>query len=158
MRIVGWDPLHASAFDRLNREWLERYFTVEPLDEFYLAEPQRNIIDPGGEILFALDGDIAIGCCAAIPRGEGVVELAKLGVTASARGRGIGRRLCEGILEWAVAHGMHTVMLVSSSRLEPALRLYDSLGFVRSPFPFAKPYEEADIYMARRVTSSPAVG
>lgn len=149
MRIVGWHPRYAPAFDRLNREWLERYFTVEPLDEFYLADPQGNIIDAGGEILFALDGDAEIGCCAAIPHGDGVVELAKLGVTAAAQGRGVGRALCEGIIAWADAREVRIVMLVSNSRLEAALRLYESLGFVRSPLPFEKPYEDADVYMER---------
>lgn len=149
MRIVGWDPRYAADFDRLNRWWLERWFTLEPLDEAYLRDPQGKVIAHGGEIFFALeDGDDApVGCCAAVPHGEGVVELAKLGVAESAHGRGIGRALCVAVIGFARARGAARVMLVSNSRLAPALRLYESLGFVHAPIPFAKPYEDADVYM-----------
>lgn len=147
MRIVPWDARLASDFDRLNREWLERYFTVEPLDEFYLASPEQNIIAKGGEILFALDGDVAVGCCAAIPRERGAFELAKLGVTAAAQGRGTGRALCEGILAFARSRGAGKVWLVSNSMLGSAVRLYERIGFQHRPFPFPRPYEDADVYM-----------
>ena len=32
LRIVPFDPALRSHFGRLNREWLERYFVVEPID------------------------------------------------------------------------------------------------------------------------------
>ena len=31
--IVDWHPHYGDAFGRLNREWLEKYFRVEPVDE-----------------------------------------------------------------------------------------------------------------------------
>lgn len=147
IRIVGWDPALAPDFDRLNRWWLERWFTVEPLDEHYLRDPAGSIIAKGGEILFARDGDAVVGCCAAVPHGDGVIELAKLGVDERAHGRGVGRLLCEAVIALARARGAARVMLVSSTRLQPALRLYGRLGFVRRPFPFPAPYVEADVYM-----------
>lgn len=147
VRIVPWDARYASDFDRLNREWLERYFTVEPLDEFYLAAPEANIIAKGGTIVFALDGDRVVGCCAAIPRDGGAFELAKLGVTAAAQGRGTGRALCEAVLAFARARGAGRVWLVSNSGLGAAVRLYERLGFQHRPFPFPRPYADADVYM-----------
>ncbi len=146
MRIEGWRPERAADFDRLNRWWLERWFTVEPLDEAYLSDPQARIIDLGGEIFFALDGGSVVGCCAAIPHPDGTLELAKLGVDERAHGRGVGRRLCEAVLALARARGSRC-FLVTSSRLGAARRLYARLGFVERPFPFPQPYTESDIYM-----------
>lgn len=146
MTIETWSSHRRADFDRLNRWWLERWFTVEPLDEAYLTDPQGRIIDRGGEIFFALEGDQVVGCCAAIPHGSTAIELAKLGVDESAHGRGVGRQLCEAVLAFAQARGRRC-FLVTSSRLEAARRLYARLGFVERPFPFPQPYEESDIYM-----------
>lgn len=146
-RIVAFRPELAPDFDRLNRAWLEEYFTVEPLDEEYLGDPAGHIVAPGGEVFFALEGDTVIGTCAAIRQGDDEFELAKLAVTPSAQGRGLGRRLVETVLGFAASHGARRVSLVSNSGLTAALRLYESLGFQRAPFPFAPPYADADVYM-----------
>ncbi len=146
LRVVAWHPRLAADFDRLNRWWLERWFTVEPLDEAYLRDPQGRIIDAGGEIFFAVEGERVVGCCAAIPHVGRGVELAKLGVDESAHGRGIGQRLCEAVLGFARGRGARCY-LVTSSRLAAARRLYARLGFVERPFPFPQPYEESDLYM-----------
>ncbi|MBC7893834.1 MAG: GNAT family N-acetyltransferase [Cytophagaceae bacterium] len=146
---MPWRPEYAVDFDRLGREWLERYFTVEPLDEEYLQDPQGKIVDPGGQVFFAIEDGAVIGTCSAIPQGDGSFELAKLAVTERAQGRGLGRRLAERVLAFAVAAGAPRVTLSSSSRLGPALRLYESLGFEHQPFPGPRPYTDADVYMVR---------
>lgn len=147
VEIVPYRPGLAADFDRLNREWLEKYFTVEPLDVEYLSDPEGHIVAPGGEVFFALDGDTVIGTCAAIPKGDDEFELAKLSVTPAAQGRGLGRVLCEAVIRFAKERGARRVSLVSNSGLVAALRLYESLGFVHVPFPFARPYVDADVYM-----------
>jgi GNAT superfamily N-acetyltransferase len=68
-------------------------------------------------------------------------------VTASARGLGIGRRLSEAVLDWARARGARKVVLVSSTRLGEALRLYERLGFEHQPLPPDPGYASADVYM-----------
>ena len=145
--IVVFRPDLAPAFDRLNRVWLEQYFTVEPLDEEYLGDPEGHIVVPGGEVFFALEGDTVIGTCAAIRKGDDEFELAKLAVTPTAQGRGLGRRLVETVVRFAASRGARRVSLVSNSGLTAALRLYESLGFEHAPFPFAPPYVDADVYM-----------
>lgn len=145
--IVPYRRELAADFDRLNRAWLEKYFTVEPLDEEYLGDPEGHIVSPGGEVFFALDGGIAIGTCAAIPKGADEFELAKLAVTPAAQGRGLGRVLTERVIRFARERGARRVSLVSNSGLVAALRLYESLGFAHAPFPFAPPYADADVYM-----------
>jgi putative acetyltransferase len=145
--IVRYRPEFAPDFARLNRAWLEHYFTVEPLDEEYLSDPEGRILAPGGEVFFALQGDTVVGTAAAIPYGDGQFELAKLCVAPAAQGSGLGRTLVMTVVEFARAHGARRVILVSSSRLKAALRLYEALGFEHRPFPGAPPYTDADVYM-----------
>ena len=147
IELVTWRPALAPDFARLNRAWLELYFTVEPLDEEYLRDPEGYIIAPGGEIFFALDGDEVIGTCAMIPRGDDEFELAKLAVTPAAQGRGIGQRLVEAAIAFARSRGAKRVILVSNSGLGPALRLYERLGFAHGPVPDPRPYVDADVFM-----------
>ena len=147
VEIVTYRPEFAEAFKQLNYEWLEKYFTVEPLDEEYLSDPEGHIMQPGGEIFFAIEGDRVIGTCAAIPREDGTMELAKLAVTADAQGRGLGRALSVAVIEFARSRQPKNLYLVSSTRLGPALRLYEKLGFRHLPFPWPPPYTDADVYM-----------
>lgn len=155
-------PFHddfAPDFDRLNREWLTRYFSVEPLDERYLRDPRGQVLAHGGEVFFARLGGRVVGTCAAVPEGEGTWELAKLAVAPEARGRGIGRRLVLEVLQHVAAAQGRRVVLWSSTRLAPAVRLYESCGFVHAPPPGAVPYDDpaVDIYMTLEL-SSPPVG
>ena len=157
VEIVTYRPELAEDFARLNREWLEKYFTVEPLDEEYLSDPEGHIMQPGGEIFFAVEGNRVIGTCAAIPQKDGTIELAKLAVTPAAQGRGLGRALSVAVIEFARSRQPNGVYLVSSTRLGPALRLYETLGFRHLPFPWPPPYTDADVYMELDL-SQPTVG
>jgi putative acetyltransferase len=155
VRITTFRPELAPAFDRLNRAWIASRFTLEPRDEEYLGDPQGHVIDQGGEIFFALRGDQVVGTCAAIPTGDGVIELAKLAVDPVAQGRGLGRALAEAAIGFARSRQARRVMLVSNSTLVPALRLYSSLGFQQLPFPGPRPYVDADVYMELTLAPNP---
>lgn len=147
VRIVPYRPEFAPDFARLNRAWLEQYFTVEPLDEEYLGDPEGHIIRAGGEIFFALEAERVIGTCAAIPQPGMSFELAKLAVTPECQGRGLGRALALAVIGFARERGAARVTLVSNSTLVPALHLYERLGFRQLPFPGPPPYLDADVYM-----------
>jgi GNAT superfamily N-acetyltransferase len=145
--IVGFDDRYAEAFAHLNMEWLERHGLFEEGDRKHLEHPRESILATGGEIFFALFGSNVVGTCAAVVRNPETVELVKLAVDGSARGHGIGRLLSEAAIEWAREHGARTVVLVSSTKLQTALRLYERLGFRYGELPADTGYETADIYM-----------
>ncbi len=149
VEILPFRDAFAPDFDRLNRAWLTRYFSVEPLDEEYLRNPQGKILATGGEIFFALVDGRVVGTCAAIPEGGGTFELAKLAVAPEVQGRGLGRRLVAEVIRFVRTRSGRRVILWSASRLGPAVRLYESLGFVHTPFPQGAPYDDpaVDIYM-----------
>ncbi len=53
VRIVTYAESLACEFARLNRAWIERYFTLEAADLELLDNPYEKIIFPGGQIFFA---------------------------------------------------------------------------------------------------------
>lgn len=94
---------------------------------------------PMGCILLAYVGDEAVGCVAMrelapFPGERGrVCEMKRLYTRSSARGLGIGRALCERLLQEARQGGYARMKLDSDEELKSAVALYESLGFVRVP-------------------------
>ncbi|HEY0229657.1 MAG TPA: bifunctional helix-turn-helix transcriptional regulator/GNAT family N-acetyltransferase [Dokdonella sp.] len=148
IEVQPYRPEWARHFERINAEWLQRWFVVEAVDRAMLGDPQKHVLDPGGAIVFAsLDGEV-IGTCALLKEAPGVYELSKMAVETGFRGFGAGRKLLEAaIAEFRRRRG-HTLFLESSSRLKPALALYESAGFVHHPAPRpGSHYQRADVYM-----------
>ena len=159
VEIVAFRAEHAAAFDRLNRAWLVAGDLYEPPDEPHLSDPEGSILAMGGAIFIALRGDEVVGTAATVPHGDGEMEIVKLTVSESARAGGVGRRLIDRCLTHGRAAGMQRVVLVSSTKLAPALRLYESVGFVRRPLPADVPYASADVFMELDLrTSAPPPG
>jgi len=138
------------AFRRLNEEWILRHFgPLEARDEEMVCEPQRMILDGGGRIFLAVRGDEVLGCCALIATGPGGYEVAKMAVTQSVQGLGIGRRLLESVIAGAQASGARLLHLETNRKLTPAIRLYESVGFQHlPPERFApSPYTRCNVQM-----------
>ena len=127
--------------------WLEGNGLLEPADLRTLDFPESNVLAGGGEIFFAMAGEAPVGTCAAVVVDGDTFELAKLAVTPSAQGRGVGRRLCEAVIGLARKRDARRIVLTSNHRLVAAVHLYESLGFVHAPLPATVPYETADVYM-----------
>lgn len=152
VRVVPFSPALREHFYRLNAEWLAKYFTIEPIDHAVLSEPEKHVLAPGGRILFALVGDEVVGTCALMPDGPpGVFELTKMAVTGGHQGLGIGRKLMEAAIAEFQAMGGTELFLESQRRLQPALKLYESVGFEYQPgVKPASHYQRADVYMIWR--------
>lgn len=145
--IVPFRSGLASDFARLNLEWIERFFHVEEPDRVALTDCENAIVAAGGQIFFALNEDAVIGTCAIVRHGAATYELAKMAVTPAAQGQGVGRRLAEAAIAFAQAADAQKITLLTNSRLTPALRLYERLGFQYRPLPSGSEYMRADVYM-----------
>jgi ribosomal protein S18 acetylase RimI-like enzyme len=139
-----------DVFYRLNRNWLDAHALYEPADEPHLADPMGSIVGIGGEVYVAEDGDVVVGTAAIAPHGD-EWELLKVTVADHARGRGLGRQLVEHCIERARARGATRLVLVSNSKLQAALRLYERLGFTHAPLPADVPYATADVSMCLKL-------
>ena len=148
--IREFQPGDEAAFRQLNEEWISRYFHhLEPKDEEALADPQASILPRGGRILFAfLDGQ-CVGCCGLRRCGPQEFEVAKMAVTSSCQGSGIGRKLLMAVIETARSAGARRLYLETNHALTPAIRLYESVGFQHLPPERIVPsaYARADVYM-----------
>jgi DNA-binding MarR family transcriptional regulator/GNAT superfamily N-acetyltransferase len=156
LRIVPFAPGLREHFYRLNEAWLRAYFYVEEIDHRVLSDPEGQIIARGGTILFAALGDEIVGTCALMPDADGSVEVTKMGVDERRRGLGIGRALLEAVIAEFRRRKGRRLFLETNSKLEPALRLYESMGFERQPA--IKPdshYARADVYMVWRDPRTP---
>jgi ribosomal protein S18 acetylase RimI-like enzyme len=147
LKIVEFEPAHAAAFEELNRRWLVGHGLLEPADEPGLRDPLGTILAIGGQIYVAIENGEVIGTCGIAPHGPGEFEVLKLAVAPSAQGRGIGRELVDACVRFARSQGAERITLLSSSKLGPALRLYERAGFRRAPIPEWNPYATADVHM-----------
>lgn len=132
-------------FERLNREWIEKYFAMEPPDYEILQHPVEHIILKGGQIFMAVwNGEIA-GTVALKPAGNKRFELTKMAVSEEFQGRKIGRALAEAAIAWARNSGAEKIVLYSNTMLVSAMALYDKLGF--REIPVDGPYKRTNIKM-----------
>jgi ribosomal protein S18 acetylase RimI-like enzyme len=156
LRIVPFAPALREHFYRLNEAWLRKYFYVEEIDHRVLSNPEGEILERGGTILFAVLGDEVIGTCALMPEADGVYELTKMAVEEQRQGMGVGRALLEAAIGEFRRRDGRRLFLETNSRLTTAVHLYESMGFEHQAS--IKPdshYDRADVYMVWREPGIP---
>lgn len=148
--IIDFKPEHQAAFRTLNYEvnyeWISRYFSSDGPDNQSLDYPQRRILDTGGYILMAMCNEEVAGTCALVKELDGVYELAKMAVSPRMQRRGIGWALGQSILCKARQLGARRVEVMLDADMQPALALYDKLGFRPAPLR-PMPYYRGDTRM-----------
>jgi GNAT superfamily N-acetyltransferase len=143
--IVDYKPEYQPWFEHLNREWIEKYFWMEPIDVAVLQHPEEYIISKGGVILMIQFNREIAGTAALKFVEPGVYEFTKMAVDKKFRGQGLGRALAEAAIEKAKVLGARTIILYSNRILENAITLYRKLGFVELPVDVV--YKRSDIKM-----------
>jgi DNA-binding MarR family transcriptional regulator/N-acetylglutamate synthase-like GNAT family acetyltransferase len=133
IRIEPYRHQLKKDFQRLNEEWLKKYFTVEAEDKKIFRDPAKEILAKDGEIFFAMEGKRALGTCAVFRHQPGVYELAKMAVTAKAQGKQLGKKLALAAIAYAKGRQAKMMVLETNHKLTPALELYRQLGFVPEP-------------------------
>jgi GNAT superfamily N-acetyltransferase len=85
---------------------------------------------PAGRFFVAVDGDDLVGCAGWRAHGPDA-ELKRMFTLASARGRGVARRLLAAVEESAREDGRERVILETGSKQPEAIALYVSAGYQR---------------------------
>jgi GNAT superfamily N-acetyltransferase len=147
VEVVGFAPELSPHFESLNRAWIEEYFEIEDADRSVFSDPFKAIVEPGGQIFFVVADGAVLGTCAVMRLSDAVYELAKMAVAAEARGRGYGDLLIESAIEFARQAGAQRLMLLSNTRLGPAIKLYQKHGFRSVPITDTHDYSRVDIQM-----------
>lgn len=146
VEIIDYAPEFQENFRRLNYEWIEKYFELEESDYRSLHDPDQKILKPGGHIFLARYNGEIVGTCALIKMNDGTFELAKMAVSEHEQGKGIGWLLGQAAVAKARELGARTIYLESNTVLEPAIKLYQKLGF-RRVIGKPSPYDRCNIQM-----------
>lgn len=148
LQIIPFKKPYSTDFYKLNKEWLETYFYVEPLDEDVLSQPEKYIINKGGYIFFAKLNDTIVGTYAFMPLKDiDGFELTKMAVLPEMRGQKIGHKLLEHAINFAKENKFKNLLLYSNRSLENAIYLYKKIGFKEVKLEPNTPYKRADIKM-----------
>jgi ribosomal protein S18 acetylase RimI-like enzyme len=145
LTVVPYRQEFKAAFEELNREWIERYFTLEDADRELFSDPEATIVATGGQIFFVVEDGLVQGTCAVLRHDAQECEIAKMAVAQAARGRGFGDILMRAAIRFAAETGARRIVIVSNTVLEPAIRLYKKHGFVPVPLAADPRYRRANI-------------
>ncbi|NRB59000.1 MAG: GNAT family N-acetyltransferase [Winogradskyella sp.] len=148
INIINYTPEFARDFFELNIEWLQTFFYVEPYDEEVLSKPETYIINKGGYIFFAKEGNTILGTVALMPTNEeGILELTKMAVLPERRGEKIGQQLLDYCIDFAKAKALKSLLLYSNTKLKNAIYLYRKYGFIELQLEENSPYNRGNIKM-----------
>ena len=117
-------PEAAELIAALDRELGARYpgFPIHGIDA-------ANFRAAGGVFLVGRLGDVAVVCGALRPMEPGAVEVKRMYVRDTHRGRGFGRAMLAALEEIALHHGYRTIRLETGGSQPEALALYASSGY-----------------------------
>ncbi len=135
--IQAKTPHEIDEVRRLFREY-ETYLNVDLCFQQFeseLANLPGKYAPPSGTLLLAQDGQKAIGCGALRRLGDiqgHTCEMKRLYVCPEGRGLGIGKQIARRLIQEGLRIGYFTMVLDTLKRLDAAIHLYESLGFVRT--------------------------
>jgi GNAT superfamily N-acetyltransferase len=144
-RLVDVSPALPTEHARLSELTLAAYRAVAPMPDEYAAElsdVSGRAADPGAVVLAArLGGRVVGGATVVLVPGSPLAEklepgtagLRMLAVDPAAQGAGVGRALVEATLELCRRRGLRRLSLHTHEIFEHARRLYESMGFQRTP-------------------------
>ena len=93
----------------------------------------REVEGGDGAFVIAYLRDVAVGCGAIRRLDVSTAELKRMYVEPRLRGGGIGRQIIASLEREARRLGVVTVVLETGTRLIPALRFYEAMGYARVP-------------------------
>ena len=145
VEILTYQPEHQRWFEKLNRNWIEKYFWMEPVDFEVLQHTDENIVNHGGTIFMGTYNKEIAGTAAVKFVEPGVYEFTKMAVDEKFQGKKIGKAIAEAAIKWSKDAGAKRIILYSNTKLETAIAMYRKLGF--KEIPLDGPYKRSDIKM-----------
>jgi len=129
-QIVPFEAARADGFRSLVVDTLREFgFEPDPVLDADLDDPAATY----AALWLVLSGFEVVGSVALRDVGDGTLELKRMYLRPSQRGRGLGKHLLALALDWARAYGARAIRLDTSERMVAAQHLYEAYGFRRMP-------------------------
>jgi ribosomal protein S18 acetylase RimI-like enzyme len=109
---------------------------------------------PRGRLLLAWVDGAPAGCVALRPKEGQACEMKRLYVRSAHQGTGLGRQLVAAVITEARAIGYESMLLDTLPIMQTALKLYDSIGFVRRA-PYYPTPVDGTVFMELKLRSRP---
>ena len=128
-RTTPDDPSVMALIKKLDRELWERYPTDQSFFDAF------NKLPEDARVVVAFSDETPVGCGAFKPleTPEKAVEIKRMYVDPSVRGRAIGVLLLENLEIWAKEDGFNYAQLETGDNQPEAIRLYEKAGYQRIP-------------------------
>lgn len=129
MKVIQFEEKYRQDFIDFNTDWIISNFgfleehdkeTFEKIDEHLKA---------GAMIFFAVENNIALAACMAMPMEGETWELCKLSSNKNYPHKGAGSAVFEAAMNWSLNHGAKRLFILSNSKLKPALHIYEKYKF-----------------------------
>jgi ribosomal protein S18 acetylase RimI-like enzyme len=130
-------------------KWLNQDLSFQNIDEELNNFPQKYS-EPDGIFIIAKENSNVVGCVGLKKIDGKICEMKRLFVNNNHRGKGIGRKLIDIIIEEAKLKGYEIIRLDTLATMESALRLYGKSGFYEiSPY-YNNPYSGV-VYLEKKL-------
>lgn len=137
LTILPVDSQCAEALELLRQAAIEARTLYPELHAEDASWPTNSPTPTGGIYLLAYWEDVPVASGALRPIDGQTVEVRRMYVLPSARHGGVGRAMLTRLEQEAAALGYRVMLLETGHKQQPAMRLYESYGFVRIP-PFGE--------------------
>ena len=128
--VLAYDALdEIRTLFREYADWLGVDLCFQSFEQELKSLPGRYAL-PGGRLYIAREDGKAAGCVALRPLDGGNCEMKRLYVRPEFRGTGMGEALVRRIIQDAAAIGYRRMVLDTLITMQPAIRLYQKLGFM----------------------------
>lgn len=129
MNVIPFEEKYRQSFIDFNTDWIISNFGFLEDHDKEAFEKIDEKIKAGAMIFFAVENDIALATCMAMPVEGTTWELCKMGSNKNIPHKGAGSAVFEASMNWALAHGAERIVILSNSKLKPALHIYEKYGF-----------------------------
>ena len=102
MKVIPFEEKYRQDFIDFNTDWIISNFGFLEEHDKETFEKIDDEIRSGAMIFFAVENDVALATCMAVPMQDAT---------------------------WALSHGAEKLFILSNSKLKPALHIYEKYGF-----------------------------
>ncbi len=129
MKVIPFEEKYRQDFIDFNKDWIVSNFGFLEEHDIQTFEKIDEEMKAGAMIFFAVENDIALATCMAMPMEGTTWEICKLGSNKNVPHKGAGSAVFRASMKWALEHGAERLFILSNSKLKPALHIYKKYGF-----------------------------